>query len=74
MYTIGQVSQLFGVPISTLRYYDKEGLFPGLEGWVECFPRAALAGTVFAGGITDQGDIQGHPALKRAYDMGAGIK
>ena len=31
MYTIGQVSQLFGVPISTLRYYDKEGLFPGLE-------------------------------------------
>lgn len=31
MYTIGQVSQMFGVPISTLRYYDKEGLFPGLE-------------------------------------------
>lgn len=31
MYTIGQVSQLFGVPVSTLRYYDKEGLFPGLE-------------------------------------------
>ena len=31
MYTIGQVSELFGVPISTLRYYDKEGLFPGLE-------------------------------------------
>ncbi len=31
MYTIGQVSELFGVPISTLRYYDREGLFPGLE-------------------------------------------
>lgn len=30
-YTIGQVSELFGLPISTLRYYDKEGLFPGLE-------------------------------------------
>lgn len=28
MYTIGQVSELFGLPISTLRYYDKEGLFP----------------------------------------------
>ena len=28
MYTIGQVSQMFGLPISTLRYYDKEGLFP----------------------------------------------
>ena len=28
MYTIGQVSEQFGIPISTLRYYDKEGLFP----------------------------------------------
>ena len=31
MYTIGQVSKLCGIPISTLRYYDKEGLFPGLQ-------------------------------------------
>ena len=31
MYTIGQVSTITGVPVSTLRYYDKEGLFPGLE-------------------------------------------
>ena len=31
MYTIGQVSEMFGLPISTLRYYDKEGLFPGIE-------------------------------------------
>ena len=31
MYTIGQVSKMFGLPISTLRYYDKEGLFPGME-------------------------------------------
>ena len=30
MYTIGQVSELTGLPVSTLRYYDKEGLFPGL--------------------------------------------
>lgn len=30
MYTIGQVSQRFGLPVSTLRYYDKEGLFPDL--------------------------------------------
>ena len=27
MYTIGQVSEMFGLPISTLRYYDKQGLF-----------------------------------------------
>lgn len=29
-YTIGQVSQMFDLPISTLRYYDKEGFFPNL--------------------------------------------
>lgn len=31
MYTIGQVSERTGLPISTLRYYDKEGLFPHME-------------------------------------------
>ena len=31
MYTIGQVSEMFGLPVSTLRYYDKEGLFPQME-------------------------------------------
>ena len=30
MYTIGQVSEQSGIPISTLRYYDKEGLFPNM--------------------------------------------
>ena len=27
MYNIGQVSQMFDIPVSTLRYYDKEELF-----------------------------------------------
>lgn len=31
MYTIGQISEMFHLPISTLRYYDKEGLFPDME-------------------------------------------
>jgi len=31
MYTIGQVSEMFHLPVSTLRYYDKEGLFPDIE-------------------------------------------
>lgn len=31
MYTIGQVSEMFQIPISTLRYYDKEGFFPKLK-------------------------------------------
>ena len=39
MYTIGQVSQMFDLPISTLRYYDNEGLFPFLkrEGGIRQF-------------------------------------
>ena len=31
MYTKGQVSEMFHLPISTLRYYDKEGLFPSMQ-------------------------------------------
>ncbi|MGM9552527.1 MAG: MerR family transcriptional regulator [Clostridia bacterium] len=31
MYTVGQVSEMFNLPISTLRYYDKEGLFPDMK-------------------------------------------
>lgn len=31
IYTIGQVSKMFDIPISTLRYYDKEGLFPDMQ-------------------------------------------
>lgn len=30
-YSIGQISEMFDLPISTLRYYDKEGLFPDLQ-------------------------------------------
>lgn len=31
MYTIGEISKMFNLPISTLRYYDKEGFFPNLK-------------------------------------------
>lgn len=31
MYTIGQISEMFGIPVSTLRYYDREGLFPDMQ-------------------------------------------
>ena len=31
MYSIGEISKKFQLPISTLRYYDKEGLFPHLK-------------------------------------------
>lgn len=31
MYTVGEMAKLLGVPTSTLRYYDKEGLLPFVE-------------------------------------------
>lgn len=30
-YSIGQVSEMLSLPVSTLRYYDKEGLLPDLR-------------------------------------------
>ena len=53
---------------------DEDGVdsraITGLEGWIACFERARLAGTVFAGGVTAPGDVQGHKALEAAYEMG----
>lgn len=31
MYTIGQIADKFDLSISTIRYYDKEGLFPNIK-------------------------------------------
>lgn len=45
----------------------------GLEGWIACFERAKMAGTVFAGGVNDAGEISGHPALQKAYEMGKAV-
>lgn len=45
----------------------------GLEGWIACYERARLKGTVFAGGVNGAGEMEGHPALKKAYDMGRSV-
>ena len=50
-----------------------DGAVTGLMGWIDCFEKARLAGTVFAGGVTAVGEIQGHPALKQAYEMGKNV-
>ena len=46
------------------------GTEKAVQGWVDCFPRCALVGTVFAGGVNGAGEIAGHPALEQAYQMG----
>ena len=46
----------------------------GVEGWIACFPKSRLAGTVFAGGVKAPGDIEGSEALIKAFNMGAAIE
>lgn len=50
-----------------------DGAVTGLQGWIDCFDKARLAGTVFAGGVTSVGEIQGHTALEQAREMGRHI-
>lgn len=45
----------------------------GLEGWIACFERAKLAGTVFAGGVDEAGTIAGHPSLEESFRMGNSV-
>lgn len=47
-----------------------EGAAHGLQGWIACFEKACLAGTIFGGGVEAAGDIEGQPALRQAYEMG----
>lgn len=44
MYSISEVARSFGVPVSTLRYYDELGLLPpaGRRGNVRYYDRAEL--------------------------------
>ncbi len=47
-----------------------DGVINGLSCWISCFERARLAGSVFAGGVNNAGEMEGHPALQTAYKMG----
>ena len=47
-----------------------DGAIKGLEGWIACFGKARMVGTVFGGGADAIGTIKGNPALMKAYEMG----
>lgn len=50
-----------------------DGAVTGIKGWVSCFPKARLAGTLFGGGVTNAGDIIGNHVLERAEALGAKV-
>ena len=45
----------------------------GLTGWIDCYPKSRLAGTLFCGGVTMPRDIDGNGKLQEAYEMGKNI-
>ncbi len=54
--------------------YVPQRAVSGVEGWIECFGRARLAGTVFLGGVTEAGEGSRHPEkLQAAYALGQNL-
>ena len=45
----------------------------GLTGWIDCYPKSRLAGTLFCGGVNDAHEIEGNPKLQEAYELGLRI-
>ena len=45
----------------------------GLTGWIDCYPKSHLAGTLFCGGVNDAREIEGNPKLQEAYELGKSI-
>ncbi len=46
----------------------------GLRGWVDCFEKAELAGTLFCGGLSDPGEASGKKdAQDEAYAFGRSL-
>ncbi len=45
----------------------------GLRGWLKVFNKAQLKGHIFAGGVFEAGEIEGHPELEQARKMGARV-
>ena len=42
----------------------------GLTGWIECFPKSRLAGTLFCGDVNYAREIEGNPKLDEAFELG----
>ena len=45
----------------------------GLTGWIDCFPKSRLAGTLFCGGVNDPREIEGNAKLQDAFELGKAV-
>lgn len=63
--------------LSTAAEYDEAVPYraiAGLCGWIECFPKAKFAGSVFVGGVNEPNEIAGSSKLRSAYEAGKSLK
>lgn len=51
-----------------------EGTEKGIQGWVDCFDKARLAGTIFAGGVDAAGKSRAMRPCQSAYETGRKIR
>ena len=45
----------------------------GLTGWIDCYPKSRLAGTLFCGGVNAPNEIEGNNKLQEAFEMGKNV-
>lgn len=45
----------------------------GLTGWIDCYPKSRLAGTLFCGGVNSPREIEGNPKLQEAFELGKSV-
>ena len=45
----------------------------GLTGWIDCFPKSHLAGSLFCGGVNAPREIEGNTKLQEAFELGKAI-
>lgn len=66
LYTAGEAAKILGIPASTLRYYDKEGLLPELErssGGMRMFRDSDFASLRLIQCLKKQAFPEGNPRL-----------
>ena len=69
-----QFREVYALATATVNdEHEPEKAFSGIEGWVDCFKKAKLVGTLFCGGVTAPGEIKDNAKLNEAYEMGRNI-
>ncbi len=50
-----------------------DGTINGLMGWISCYEKSKLKGVIKGLGLEKPMDLDGHPALEEAYQMGLNV-